>query len=61
MINLLYSIVIFVVLCVVFVTLFYLFAKLTDKHPNIALGIIGMPVIVGTIYLIWLTLENGGW
>ena len=59
MVNLLYSIVILIVGCAVFLFLFYLFAKLADKHENIALAVIGTPVIVAAIYVICLTLENG--
>ena len=61
MINLLYSIVIIVVAGVVFGAVLYLFAKLADKHENIALAVVGTPVIVAAIYIIWRTLENEGW
>jgi len=61
MLNLLYSIVILIVVVAVFGCLTYLFAKLADKHENIALAVIGTPVIVAAIYVIWLTLENEGW
>ena len=61
MLNLLYAIVILAVVIAVFSILFYLFAKLADKHPSIALAVIGVPVIGAAIYIIWIVLENEGW
>ncbi len=61
MLNLLYAIVILVAVCAVFSILFYLFAKLADEHPSIALAIVAVPAIGAAIYLIWLVLENKGW